>query len=99
MLPAAVHMDPKIFPDPEEFNPERFLDGKGQFRRNDHVVAFGMGKRRCVGEKLGRAEAFLVFAHLMQRFRFSKVEELDFRPVIRLVLRPRPFEVIVEERK
>jgi len=36
----------KTWGDPENFRPERFLDKNGQFRSNENVVYFGLGKRR-----------------------------------------------------
>ena len=42
----AVMHDTKLWKDPEEFRPERFLDSKSNFRELDEVIPFGLGKYR-----------------------------------------------------
>ena len=96
----GVNKDSDLFDRPNEFNPDRFLNDDGKYVRDEHLLLFGYGKRRCVGEKLGRAELFLFFTMLMQKFKFSKVTKeqvLDFTPVPGLVFHPKAFEVLVEE--
>ena len=39
----AVHRDPGLFPDPEIFNPSRFIDSDGLLLKNDSVIPFSMG--------------------------------------------------------
>ena len=39
----AVHRDPGLFPDPETFNPSRFIDSDGSLLKNDSVIPFSMG--------------------------------------------------------
>ncbi len=48
---GAVVNDPINFPDPEKFNPHRFLDSKGSYKPDKKVISFGLGKRRCPGKK------------------------------------------------
>ena len=40
-----IHYDPKIWEDPKEFRPERFLDESGKPVRNEHWIPFSMGKQ------------------------------------------------------
>ena len=42
----AVHMDPTIFPNPKQFNPDRHLDEHGCLVKTDSVIPFGVG-RHC----------------------------------------------------
>ena len=39
----AVHHDPDVFPDPDLFDPSRFLDDKGQVTGKDRIIPFGLG--------------------------------------------------------
>ena len=39
----SAHIDPKYWPNPEMFKPERFLDVNGQLIRKDGLVPFGAG--------------------------------------------------------
>lgn len=43
-LQWAVHMDHKIFPEPEKFKPERFIDENGQFCKPEAFIPFQLGK-------------------------------------------------------
>ncbi len=68
-LGYAMNHDGRKFSDPDVFNPERFLDSGGRFRRSEHLFNFGLGKRRCPGEVLGSAEVFMFVASIVQNFR------------------------------
>ena len=50
---AALHYREDIFPEPEEFRPERFLDGKAD---NYAWIPFGGGVRRCIGAAFAEYE-------------------------------------------
>lgn len=62
----ALHHDPKYFPEPESFKPERFLDGTKEGK--DGFIPFGIGPRKCIGYKLAMEEGMLALAKIMQRF-------------------------------
>jgi cytochrome P450 len=93
----SIMMDPKAFPDPEQFKPERFIDSNnGSFVPHPNVVPFGVGKRRCLGESLAKTELFIFFTGLIEKFEIKLADEkkkptTQYRPGITLT--PHPFKV------
>ena len=75
-------MDPKHWDQPNKFNPERFISSNGKLIKHDAQMPFGIGPRICLGEPLARMELFLVFANLIQNYRFEK-EQPDFRHTLK----------------
>ena len=92
----SILMNPKVFPDPHQFKPERFLDEKGSFVPHPNVIPFGVGKRRCLGETLAKTELFIFFTGLIEKFEIKLADENNkpstkYRPGINLT--PYPFKV------
>ncbi|CAH1774834.1 unnamed protein product [Owenia fusiformis] len=91
----SLHNDPDVWETPEEFNPGRFLDDNGNIIRSriNMVKPFGMGKRKCTGEILGRYEVFRVFTRLVQKIKFHQIEghTYDITPRFGLALKPKDF--------
>ncbi|KAL1450393.1 hypothetical protein WDU94_002764 [Cyamophila willieti] len=67
----AVHMDPELWENPEEFNPNRFLTPAGRVTKPEFFLPFGVGRRMCLGDTLARMELFLFFSSLMHTFRIE----------------------------
>ena len=45
-----MHYDPKYLPEPEKFDPERFLDEYGSYKSDERNIQFMLGKRVCIGQ-------------------------------------------------
>ena len=57
------------------FNPDRFLYEDGSVKKDDHLIPFLIGKRKCLGETLARLEMFLFFTGIfIMSFITSKIE-------------------------
>ncbi len=66
MTSLIQHRDPSKFPDPEKFNPDRFLDNSGKSEK--YLVPFSKGTRQCLGINLATAEIYLTLATVFRRF-------------------------------
>ncbi|XP_030731155.1 cytochrome P450 1A2 [Globicephala melas] len=94
-----VNHDPKLWEDPSEFRPERFLtahDTTISKTLSEKIMLFGMGKRRCIGEVLAKWEIFLFLAILLQQLEFSVPPgvKVDLTPTYGLTMKPAPCEHI-----
>ncbi|XP_066268026.1 cytochrome P450 2B4-like [Branchiostoma lanceolatum] len=67
----SAMMDPAVTPDPETFNPDRFLDKDGAHVRPEWFIPFSLGRRQCLGEQLAKMELFIFLATLLQHFTFK----------------------------
>jgi len=69
----AILHDPIVFPEPDSFRPERFINPDGSLR-DDPVVStiFGFGKRICPGRHLADAMMFIVIASFLSVFNIEK---------------------------
>ncbi|MFL5870543.1 MAG: cytochrome P450 [Solirubrobacterales bacterium] len=61
---ALVHRRPDLYPEPERFRPERFVDGRVE---SYAWVPFGGGIRRCIGAALAQAEMAEVIRVVCER--------------------------------
>merc|ERR1712088_1152311 len=68
---SHIMNDPKHWDKPEDFNPGRFLDAEGNFKKNERCIPFLVGKRYCLGQQLAQHELFLFLTGLLQAFTFS----------------------------
>ncbi|KAM7315098.1 cytochrome P450 2A4, partial [Ixodes scapularis] len=66
----TVHMDPKLWKDPQNFDPSRFLtkDGTELGPKPESLMPFSVGKRMCPGETLATVEVFLNITTLLQKY-------------------------------
>jgi len=72
----AILHNPDLYPDPDTFEPERFLNEDGTFRDDPTIsLAFGAGKRICPGRHLVEATLFVVAASVLSVFDVTKATD------------------------
>jgi cytochrome P450 len=67
----ATHRDPRFYPEPDAFRPERWLDGLEKRLPRGAFIPFGMGSRKCIGASFAMMEATLLLATIASRRRFE----------------------------
>lgn len=86
----VTHRDQRWFPEPERFDPERFLGEQERKVSPFAYFPFGAGPRACIGAQFALTEMTLVAACLLRRFEFSlRPGDPDPEPLTHLSLRPR----------
>ncbi|XP_060575797.1 cytochrome P450 2U1-like [Ruditapes philippinarum] len=97
----ALHNDPDEWEEVERFMPERYLDENGKLGpKPKNWLPFSAGKRVCLGEFVAKPELHLIFASLMQRYKWKMVSGKcpNMEQIGYLVNRYHPNKVIVEKR-
>ena len=82
MCMYTAHRNPKYWPNPEGFDPDRFLPERSEDRPRYAYFPFGAGPRMCIGNHFAMMEAKLLVAMLIQRF------DVELRPGHRVALDP-----------
>ncbi|XP_049943261.1 cytochrome P450 4c21-like [Schistocerca serialis cubense] len=60
----------KFFPDPQRFDPSRFLEDRVGKEHACCYLPFGLGARNCVGSQYGRLQLKVYLVDILRRFRF-----------------------------
>jgi benzoate 4-monooxygenase len=77
--PYSVHRDASLYPEPEKFNPCRWLDKDNAIQLNalkNYNIPFSTGPRACLGRHIAIVELQILIASLVQRFDME-FERLD----------------------
>ncbi|EGN92985.1 hypothetical protein SERLA73DRAFT_190373 [Serpula lacrymans var. lacrymans S7.3] len=97
----AITRDPSVFPDPEKFDPGRWINSEGKVRTDIHSFTFGFGRRVCPGQHLANRSIFINTSLLFWSFRISQnplapIDTMSFDNGV--VTHPQQFDAIFEPR-
>jgi cytochrome P450 len=84
-----MHRHPAYFPEPEKFNPDRWVGESMQKLPRFVYFPFGGGPRQCIGASFAMMEATLLLAIMAERFRLQLVPGHPVVPVPSFTLRPK----------
>ncbi|KAJ8588373.1 cytochrome P450 [Rhizopogon salebrosus TDB-379] len=97
----AIANDPDVFPEPQKFNPQRWIDETGRVRDDLRYFAYGFGRRVCLGQHIANQSIFISTALILWAFRLSenpvaKIDTFGFTDTVNM--HAFPFEICFEDR-
>ena len=101
----AIHHDPRFWDDPDEFIPDRFLpqpDGApSSALTNPGYIPFGVGNRRCTGDRFAVSAIWLHTVRILHRFRLDIPDggPLSEDEVWGLSTAPKPYKLLLSPRE
>jgi pentalenene oxygenase len=84
----VIHHRADLYPDPDRFDPDRWLEGNAELIPRVGFIPFGAGPRVCIGEHIGIAKATIALATITSRWHLDLVPGQRVRPVPSLVMKP-----------
>ncbi len=85
----VTHRDPRFFPNPDEFIPDRWADSSIKDLPEYAYFPFGGGPRTCIGNTFAMMETVLIVATIVQKFRLTLTPDFPVIPWPSLTLRPK----------
>jgi len=85
----VMHRDPRYYDQPEQFNPDRWLEGRAKGASKFTYFPFGGGPRTCIGASFATMEGVLVLAAIAQSYQVRVVQDCPVEPLPTITLRPR----------
>jgi cytochrome P450 len=78
IIPFVDHRLPCFWRDPDRFDPERFAAG-GEGTNNEAYITFGVGPRKCIGDRLALMSVGTILPMLLSKRQFSS-KATNLRP-------------------
>lgn len=88
VIPPVNHWDTKWWPEPDRFDPSRFMPGNDKGRPRTAYLPFGGGRRICIGMSFAMMEITMATAVLARRFRVDLLPGAEVGTHIGVVMAP-----------
>ncbi|XP_057606339.1 cytochrome P450 3A12-like isoform X1 [Hippopotamus amphibius kiboko] len=96
MVPVfTIHRDPELWPEPEEFCPERFSKKNKDSINPYTYLPFGTGPRNCLGMRFAIMNMKLAVVRVLQNFSFKPCKETQIPLKLSRQLHPRTPETLI----
>ncbi len=93
----GLHRDPAAYPDPDRFDPDRWLDPDPEVLRG-YYLPFGLGPHVCVGEGFAWSLILTTIAVIASRYTVRPVPGGVVKPIARTTLHPGVLRLALEPR-
>ncbi len=81
-----IHHHPDLWPQPDRFNPERFLTSES---RRFAFMPFGAGERVCIGNHFAMTESLLLLSMIVQHHDMQLLDDREIEPEMAVSIRPK----------
>ncbi|KAJ6502305.1 cytochrome P450 [Mycena sanguinolenta] len=71
----AMTRDESLYPEPEQFDPDRFFTTDGKLNDDDTILTFGFGRRICVGRYNADASVWATIVSVLSTFNIAKAKD------------------------
>lgn len=88
ILPWVLHRHRKFWEQPTAFMPDRFAGSSAPWTQMPAYLPFGAGPRICIGLSFAMAEAQIVLAHLLLRYRLDLADTRSVMPIGQITVMP-----------
>ncbi|MGB8961025.1 MAG: cytochrome P450 [Pseudonocardiaceae bacterium] len=86
--PYLLHHRPDLYPNPDNFDPDRWTDGQRARPAREAFIPFASGARKCIGDTFAITEATLALATLAARWRLRLLPGRHVYPARAVLLHP-----------
>ncbi|XP_063914421.1 cytochrome P450 4C1-like isoform X2 [Zophobas morio] len=98
---VTLHRDPEVWPDPEKFDPDRFLPDEVAKRHRCSFIPFSFGSRNCIGLKYGMMSMKVMIAMIVKTFKIRSVGMKSWKDMecdFLIMLKPKNSHLMFEKR-
>ena len=95
---TALHRDPRYFPEPTKFDPDRVISETARALSRQVYIPFGAGPHKCIGEHFGITAATLTVATVARKWRLLAVPGHRTRETVDATVRPGQLPMTVVHR-